>query len=137
MALSSFKAQEDPGNRNWQRMARRIRDKGPGSEHTASQLACLAWHFALSMDVYISEEYVAKRRAEKRAAAAAAAARMAGGDGEDGKARGGGGGGDSRRTRWTAAWADGSEKGKGSPGHVVGAVASGREDDVILSYFSA
>ncbi|BAT11558.1 Os10g0504100 [Oryza sativa Japonica Group] len=89
------------------------------------------------MDVYISEEYVAKRRAEKRAAAAAAAARMAGGDGEDGKARGGGGGGDSRRTRWTAAWADGSEKGKGSPGHVVGAVASGREDDVILSYFSA
>lgn len=31
MALSSFKAQEDPGNRNWQRMARRIRDKGPGS----------------------------------------------------------------------------------------------------------
>uniref|UniRef100_A0A0E0EZN2 Uncharacterized protein n=1 Tax=Oryza meridionalis TaxID=40149 RepID=A0A0E0EZN2_9ORYZ len=88
------------------------------------------------MDVYISEEYVAKRRAEKRAAAAAA--RMAGGDGEDGKARGGGGGGDSRRTRWTAAWADGSEKGKGSPGHVVGAVAaSGREDDVILTYFSA
>uniref|UniRef100_A0A0E0M9F9 Uncharacterized protein n=1 Tax=Oryza punctata TaxID=4537 RepID=A0A0E0M9F9_ORYPU len=89
------------------------------------------------MDVYISEEYVAKRRAEKRAAVAAA--RMAGGDGEDGKARGGGGGGggetgESRRTRWTAAWA---EKGKGS-GHVVGAVAAaGREDDVILSYFSA
>ncbi|KAF0928851.1 hypothetical protein E2562_010709 [Oryza meyeriana var. granulata] len=88
------------------------------------------------MDVYISEEYVAKRRAEKRAAAAGRAGLA--GDGEEGKARGGGGGGEtgeSRRTRWTAAWADGSEKGKGG-GHVVGAVA-GRDDDVILSYFSA
>ncbi|KAG8084209.1 hypothetical protein GUJ93_ZPchr0010g7911 [Zizania palustris] len=81
------------------------------------------------MDVYISEEYVAQRRAEKRAARRAVMA-----DGEESKARACGGGerDDGRRMRWTAAWAGGSEKGSGNASAVVG-----REEDVVLSYFSA
>ncbi|CAL4917457.1 unnamed protein product [Urochloa decumbens] len=86
-----------------------------------------------SMDVYISEEYVAQRRAERRAArnaAAAAAARC----GEE-KARA-----DAEQKRWAAAaWAkekrtvDGNASanpGGGAASWLVG-------EDAVLSYFSA
>ncbi|KAL6905174.1 hypothetical protein ACP4OV_002775 [Aristida adscensionis] len=83
------------------------------------------------MDVYISEEYVAQRRAERRAARNAAAAR---GGCEETKARAAGGDGEQRR--WTAAWA---EKGKKRAGEsdAASVSAAGRVEDVILSYLSA
>ena len=87
------------------------------------------------MDVYISEEYVAQRRAERRAArnAAAAAARC----GEEKAARA-----EGEEKRWTgaAAWAKekravadgntGANPGGGGAAWLVG-------EDAVLSYFSA
>jgi hypothetical protein len=71
------------------------------------------------MDVYISEEYVAKRRAEKRAAARMATAAVHGGEEKAG------------RSRWTATWADAEQR------KVNANVAEGRVEDVILAYLSA
>ncbi|KAG0548974.1 hypothetical protein BDA96_01G214300 [Sorghum bicolor] len=86
------------------------------------------------MDVYISEEYVAQRRAERRAARVAAAAARCGGEE---KARA-----DSEQKRWTA------DKGKRRPADGGGNAAdtnvggSGAAswlvgEDAVLSYFSA
>ncbi|RCV42234.1 hypothetical protein SETIT_9G200000v2 [Setaria italica] len=81
------------------------------------------------MDVYISEEYVAQRRAERRAArnaAAAAAARC----GEE-KARA-----DGEQKRWTKeertvdGYAGANNPGGGAASWLVG-------EDAVLSYFSA
>jgi hypothetical protein len=72
------------------------------------------------MDVYISEEYVAKRRAEKRAAARTATTAVHGGEEKAG------------RSRWTASWADAEQR------KVNANVADGRVlEDVILAYLSA
>ncbi|KAL6641280.1 hypothetical protein ACP70R_019461 [Stipagrostis hirtigluma subsp. patula] len=90
------------------------------------------------MDVYISEEYVAQRRAERRAArhaAAAAAAMAARGGCEEKMARAGGNGG---QNRWTAAWAEeGKRAGDGNASAIAAGGAAGRVEDVILCYFSA
>ena len=86
------------------------------------------------MDVYISEEYVAQRRAERRAArnAAAAAARC----GEEKAAPADG----ELRRRWTAAaWA---KERRTADGNAAGANPGGGAawlvgEDAVLSYFSA
>jgi hypothetical protein len=70
------------------------------------------------MDVYISEEYVAKRRAEKRAAARTATTAVHGGEEK------------AVRSRWTASWAGAEQKSNAN-------VAEGRIEDVILAYLSA
>jgi hypothetical protein len=84
------------------------------------------------MDVYISEEYVAQRRAERRAARIAAAARC----GEE-KARA-----DSEQKRWTtgAAWAEKGKRptdGGNADTNVGGGSAWLVGEDAVLSYFSA
>jgi hypothetical protein len=71
------------------------------------------------MDVYISEEYVAKRRAEKRAASRNAAMAVDGGEEKAG------------RSRWRASWT-GAVQRKANAN-----VAEGRVDDVLLAYLSA
>ncbi|KAM3034479.1 hypothetical protein ACUV84_028331 [Puccinellia chinampoensis] len=68
------------------------------------------------MDVYISEEYVAKRRAEKRAAARRAV------DGGEEKAG---------RRRWTASWADAGQR------KANASVTERSGEEVILAYLSA
>lgn len=85
-----------------------------------------------AMDVYISEEYVAQRRAERRAARIAAAARC----GEE-KARA-----DSEQKRWTtgAAWAEKGKRpadGGNADTNVGGGSAWLVGEDAVLSYFSA
>ncbi|CAL4942811.1 unnamed protein product [Urochloa decumbens] len=86
------------------------------------------------MDVYISEEYVAQRRAERRAArnAAAAAARC----GEE-KTRA-----DAEQKRWAAAaWAKEKRTVDGNAGANTGGGSSAASwlvgEDAVLSYFSA
>ncbi|GJN19816.1 hypothetical protein PR202_gb07126 [Eleusine coracana subsp. coracana] len=82
------------------------------------------------MDVYISEEYVAKRRAERRAARAAAAAAAARGGGcreEKAAARADGG---ALTKRWSGAWAEMSRR-PDDDGDGINV------EDVVFSYFSA
>ena len=84
------------------------------------------------MDVYISEEYVAQRRAERRAARIAAAARC----GEE-MARA-----DSEQKRWTAAaWAEKGKRPAADGGNADTNVGGGSAwlvgEDAVLSYFSA
>ncbi|XP_025792109.1 uncharacterized protein LOC112873352 [Panicum hallii] len=86
------------------------------------------------MDVYISEEYVARRRAERRAArnAAAAAPRCS-----EEKARA-----DGEEKRWTGAAAWAKEKRTVVDGNAAGANPGGGAawlvgEDAVLSYFSA
>ncbi|KQJ97359.1 hypothetical protein BRADI_3g30265v3 [Brachypodium distachyon] len=76
------------------------------------------------MDVYISEEYVARRRAEKRAAARRAAM-LADNGSEEAK---------TGTSRWTAAWAKGAEK---ELGNANATERSPKAEDVILAYLSA
>jgi hypothetical protein len=89
------------------------------------------------MDVYISEEYVTKRRAERRAAReAAAAAARGGGHEEKATARAAGG----EMKRWTGAWAEMSKRrivGSGGDGINASTGAGGSVEDVVFSYFSA
>lgn len=87
------------------------------------------------MDVYISEEYVAQRRAERRAAriAAAAAARSSGEE----KARA-----DKRWTASAAAWAEKGKRpvadgGNADTNSVGGGAAWLVGEDAVFSYFSA
>ncbi|CAD6213124.1 unnamed protein product [Miscanthus lutarioriparius] len=84
------------------------------------------------MDVYISEEYVAQRRAERRAARIAAASSRSG----EGKARA-----DSEQKWWTAAaWAEKGKRpvdGGNADTNVGGGSAWLVGEDAVLSYFSA
>lgn len=73
------------------------------------------------MDVYISEEYVAKRRSEKRTAARRAVMAVHGGEKKAGPGS----------SRWTASWAY-AEQRKANAN-----VAEGRVEDVFLAYLSA
>ncbi|KAL6842572.1 hypothetical protein ACP4OV_027416 [Aristida adscensionis] len=90
---------------------------------------------AAGMDVYISEEYVVRRRAERMTAAPAAAVQRGGCEAE--KARGGSTGG---QTRWWAAtcWAEtGKRAGEDGNASAAACRVGVGEDDAVLSCFSA
>lgn len=92
-----------------------------------------------AMDVYISEEYVMKRRAERRAARDAAAAAAARGGRRDEKAATARPDGGELMKRWTAAWAETSSSKRPGAGDGINASAGagGGVEDVVFSYFSA
>ncbi|KAJ1294926.1 hypothetical protein BS78_01G183600 [Paspalum vaginatum] len=113
----------------------------PGRPASLSTLGKLSTATSRTMDVYISEEYVAQRRAERRAARNAAAAAAAARCAEEEKARRADSG--EQQKRWALGdkgekkrpAADGNARAKNRPGAGGGAWLVG--EDAVLSYFSA